>query len=69
MRESYDILNQANDEYESARTQLALAQVSLVQQEYGQGLDLLDRCTATFERLQAELDLATARAVRARFPA
>lgn len=68
LQESYTILNQANDEYESARTQLALVQVSLAQHEYAQGLALLDLCTVTFERLQASLDLANVQNIRASFP-
>lgn len=68
LQESLTILTQAADEYESARTQLALAQMYLVQNKHEAGLTLLDRCAAVFERLQANLDLATAREVRGRFP-
>jgi class 3 adenylate cyclase/tetratricopeptide (TPR) repeat protein len=65
--DSFSLLAQADDEYESARTQLTLAQLYLVQQKFDEGLTLLDQCTSTFERLQANLDLVTVQTVRARF--
>jgi adenylate cyclase len=68
MQDSLTLLTQADDEYESARTQLALAQVNLVQQKYAEGINLLDQCRSTFERLQASLDLVTVQTVRADFP-
>jgi tetratricopeptide (TPR) repeat protein len=68
LRDSFSLLTQADDEYESARTQLTLAQLYLVQQRFDEGLTLLNQCTSTFERLQANLDLVTAQAARAHFP-
>ncbi len=68
LQESFALLAQADDEYESARTQLAIAQLCLVQQKIDEGLSLLDKCASTFERLQANLDLAFVQKVRAGFP-
>ena len=68
MQDSLTLLIQADDEYENARTQLALAQVYLAQQKYAEGMNLLDQCRVTFERLQASLDLVTVQTVRAAFP-
>jgi ATP/maltotriose-dependent transcriptional regulator MalT len=67
MQDSLALLMQADDEYESARTQLALAEVCLVQRKHSEGLALLDQCRSTFERLQASLDLVTVQTVRAGF--
>ena len=65
---SYTILREADDDYESARTQLTLSQLYLIQNKHEEGLKILDQCTATFERLQASLDLMTVQSVvRARF--
>jgi predicted ATPase len=68
LQESFALLSQADDEYESARTQLTLAQLYLAQQKFDEGLTLLDQCQSTFERLQANLDLVSVQAVRAHFP-
>jgi class 3 adenylate cyclase/tetratricopeptide (TPR) repeat protein len=64
---SYSILRQADDEYESARTQLTLSQLYLLQNKVEEGSKILDQCSAIFERLQASLDLMTVESVRARF--
>lgn len=53
MQDGLALLVQADDEYESARTLLALTNVFLVQRKYGEGINLLDQCRSTFERLQA----------------
>jgi hypothetical protein len=67
LRSSYNILREADDEYECARTQLTLSQLYLLQNKAEEGWKLLDQCTAIFERLQASLDLRTVQSVRARF--
>lgn len=68
LQSSYSILNEADDEYECGRTQLVLSELYLLQKKYEDGLKLLAQCSAIFERLQASLDLAKARSLRARYP-
>jgi tetratricopeptide (TPR) repeat protein len=68
LQSSYTILREADDEYESARTQLTLAQLYLAQTKFEDGLKMLDLCSAVFARLQASLDLRTAESLRVRFP-
>lgn len=65
--DSYTTLHQAGDEYESGRTQLALAQLYVAQQRYEPVTALLDACEAIFERLEAQRDLAAAQGIRQSF--
>ena len=67
LQSSYTVLNEAGDEYETAKTQLALSQLYLTQNKFEEGQSLLDQCATTFERLQASLDLETVESVRESF--
>lgn len=57
LESSYAILNEAGDQYESAKTQLSLAQlyVSLGRDKHARAI--LQECTETFLGLDAQLDL------------
>lgn len=57
---SLQILDEVGDKYEGARTMLALAKLYAVQGQTAQKEELLVRCTAVFEELEAALDLAEA---------
>jgi predicted ATPase/class 3 adenylate cyclase len=64
LAESVSLLESLGQEYESARSWLSLAKVYLSLKQAEQGLAALDRCQPTFERLEAALDLESARRVR-----
>ena len=64
--ESLAILEEVGDEYEAARSRLALAKVYHSQGKSEQTLTVLDQCIAVFERLQAALDLTKAHQLRAK---
>ncbi|HEX9369349.1 MAG TPA: tetratricopeptide repeat protein [Roseiflexaceae bacterium] len=64
LNEGLLILEEVGDEYEGARTLLALAKVHLSHRRADQALDALQRCTDVFERLGATLDLLEAHAMR-----
>jgi tetratricopeptide (TPR) repeat protein len=61
--QSLAILEEVGDEYAAARSRLILAQVYFSQAKTQPMLQLLDQCISVFERLDAVLDLATARAL------
>jgi tetratricopeptide (TPR) repeat protein len=61
---SLSIMEQAGDIFEEARCQLSLAKLLGMQGKHEAGLDALERCMSTFERLDAALDLAAARALQ-----
>ena len=63
-RESYQTLHQAGDEYEEGRAQLSLAQLYAFRQQPEEAEAALALCEELFERLEAQLDLAAAHAVR-----
>jgi predicted ATPase/class 3 adenylate cyclase len=67
LQSSYAVLKEAGDEYETAKTQLAMSQLYLVQNKLDEGQSLLEQCSTTFERLQASLDIATVESLRASF--
>jgi hypothetical protein len=62
--ESITILTQAGDEYETARSRLALAHTQAAQDNSAGAAAVLDQCWPVFERLDAALDLAAARRLR-----
>ena len=62
---SYDVLTRAGDAYESAKTQLALADLHVRQQQIQQAAAALSECGAVFDRLGATLDLERARRLQA----
>ncbi len=64
LQQSLAIRTESGDVYESARTQLALAQLYHAQHEDGQVCVFLEQCTPVFEQLGASLDLAEALALR-----
>jgi predicted ATPase len=68
LQSSLQILREADDDYECARTQLALSQLLLAQHKYEDGLKTLDQCSEIFERLQASFDLRRVKSIRERFP-
>ena len=61
---SISILGQAKDEYECARSVLALAHLSCSQGEVDRCVEALDRCQPVFERLGASLEVAEGNALR-----
>lgn len=61
LTDSYDVLTTAGDEYESAKTQLALAALFARQQRLQEAAAALAECCAVFDRLGASLDLERAR--------
>jgi predicted ATPase len=61
LRQSYTILRQAADEYESARTHLSLARLYAAQGDVAQAEAALALCEEAFGHLGAELDLAIVR--------
>ena len=65
---SLAILEEVGDEYAAARSKLRLAQVYLLQGKIQQMLMLREQCISVFERLDAILDLATARALAETVP-
>ena len=58
------ILGQAQDEYEWARSVLALARVDWMQGRADECVAALDRCQPVFERLGASLEVIEGRALR-----
>jgi hypothetical protein len=68
LRESIEIQAEVGDEYEKARSQLALAKLYVSQQKPNDGTNLLDQCTPVFERLGAALDLEAARTLCTNIP-
>lgn len=64
LSESISILGQVKDQYEGARSQLALAQVYVARREPQQAAAALGLCRPVFERLEATLDLAAARSLQ-----
>jgi predicted ATPase/class 3 adenylate cyclase len=64
--QSVAILKEVGDEYERARSQISIAQLYISRGEPQSGLEYLEACIATFERLGAEMDLRTALALRER---
>jgi class 3 adenylate cyclase/tetratricopeptide (TPR) repeat protein len=62
--QSVAVLEEVGDEYERARSQLSLAQSYVSKGEPQAGLEHLEACIATFDRLGAEMDLETARALK-----
>jgi class 3 adenylate cyclase/predicted ATPase len=61
LSESVAILAEVGDEYEGARSKLALARVYAAQGQRAEATSVLERCIPVFERLEAALDLAAAR--------
>jgi predicted ATPase/class 3 adenylate cyclase len=68
LQQSIEIQAEVGDEYERARSQLALTRLYISQEKPDDGAALLDKCTPVFERLGAALDLDAARALRADTP-
>ena len=66
LNNSLTLLQEAGDEYESARSQLSLARVYVERGESEAGQEMLDRCIAVFQRLGATLDLEAAHTLRER---
>ncbi len=64
LNESLPILKETKNEYEWARSQLALARLSISQGKQQAAQAALEACLPIFERLGAELDLNTARALQ-----
>ena len=62
--EAIALLAEVRDEYEGARSQLALARLCISCGQFKEARDALERCTPVFERLDAALDLEAARALR-----
>jgi len=58
LRDSLAILKPLGDEYEWARSQLALARLRAAQGDHRAGLAALDECEPVLARLGAALDLA-----------
>jgi adenylate cyclase len=58
---SISLLRQVGDEYANARSQLALARLHATQGDQTAALTALEGCISIFERLEAALDLNTAR--------
>lgn len=69
LRESVAILDEVNEDYEGARSRLALAEYYAASGQASQALATLTQCEPIFERLEAALDLTAARAVRQRLAA
>lgn len=55
--QSYQVLRQAGDMYESAKTQLALARIAVEDGRRQAAQQALDLCTPIFAQLEAQLDL------------
>jgi predicted ATPase/class 3 adenylate cyclase len=64
LHQSLKILKEVENEYEEACSQLALARLHTVQEKPAEALVALEQCIPTFERLEAALDLNTARELR-----
>ena len=64
LQESYRILNAAGDEYESARAQLALAQLYAAQGQRQGAQAAAALCEEVFGRLEAQLDLNAVQQLR-----
>jgi len=62
--DSLKILEEVEHENESTCSQLSLAKVHLAQNKLERGMEELNRCIQTFEKLGAGLDLATAAALK-----
>ena len=60
---SYQLLSEAGDEYESAKTQLSLASFYSMQGLGKEAQKALRECETAFEQLEAQLDLQQARAL------
>jgi tetratricopeptide (TPR) repeat protein len=58
------LLREVGDEYEEARSQLALARLHVAKGEPANGLVALEQCVPIFERLGYALDLSAARALQ-----
>jgi len=56
-----EIVVEAGDEYECAKTQLSLAQLYLAMSNVDLARTALDDCLETFDRLDAQMDLDKAR--------
>ena len=67
LSESIAILAEVGDEYEGARSRLALARVYAARNERTEATAALEQCTSVFERLEASLDLSSARALKEQF--
>ena len=65
LADSIAILTQVGDEYEIARSRLALAITQAAQNNPAKASAMLDQCIPVFERLEAALDLAAARQLQA----
>jgi predicted ATPase/class 3 adenylate cyclase len=63
LTESISILKEVGDEYECARSQFSLARLHMSQGKLAEGLTTLNHCQEVFQRLDARLDLANARAL------
>ena len=63
LQASLEILAEVGDEYEHARSQLALAQVFTAPEDRPARRDLLEQCLPVLERLGAGQDLAVARSL------
>ncbi len=57
LAQSYQLLSEAGDEYESAKTQLSFAQLHIRQNQPASAQKALMACKVIFERLEAQLDL------------
>lgn len=62
---SVRILSEMEEEYEEARSTLALAKVMVGQGNHPEGRRLIDRCQPVFERLEAKLELSEAISLKA----
>jgi hypothetical protein len=77
LSDSLGILLEVGDEYEAARTELALASLLISQYaigevlsysaaQYERGMEALKHCISTFERLGAQAELVQAESLRTR---
>jgi tetratricopeptide (TPR) repeat protein len=62
--QSYQILMEAGDEYERAKTQVSLAVFYAAQGMGGEARNMLSECETVFQRLEAQLDLQQVRALK-----
>jgi len=63
LRESLTILNALGEEYQGARTRLALARMYVAQGQADSARTELDACEPVFAHLDAALDLAAVRSL------
>jgi len=59
LQKSTDILSEIGEEYEWARTQVAFAQLHIVEKKNADAINRLDMAEVVFDKLDARLDMAS----------